>query len=78
MQSPDFIIPEEKEYEKKTVLKNLYECLYNLNRAASEIEPAGLITGLPLGDAAKLELLHFLFYHTQRHLIQMKRITDAL
>jgi len=37
-----------------------------------------LITGLPLGPITKLEIIHFIFYHFQRHLIQMKRITEAL
>lgn len=78
MQSPDFIVPEDKKYEKQIVLDDLYNCLYALNRSIDNIDGNGLITGLPLGDVTQLELLHFVFYHAQRHLIQMKRITDAL
>ncbi len=78
MQSPDFIVPEEKLYDKQIVLSDLHNCLYSLNHALDKIEATGLITGLPFGDVTKLELLHFILYHTQRHLIQMKRITDAL
>jgi uncharacterized protein YndB with AHSA1/START domain len=78
MQSPDFIVPEEKVYDKPKILEDLNTCLFLLNHSEDKIDGTGLITDLPLGDVTKLELLHFLLYHAQRHLIQMKRITDAL
>jgi len=37
-----------------------------------------VITGLPLGDVTKLEITHFMLYHLQRHLMQMRRITGVL
>ena len=37
-----------------------------------------MVDNLPLGAITKLEILHFVLYHTQRHLHQMKKICDAL
>ena len=78
MKSPDFIIPEEGPYEKQAVINELkasFELLKENTNKANLIE---LLQGLPLGEITKLELLHFVLYHTQRHLHQMKKITGEL
>jgi len=77
MHSPEFIVPEETHYNKESLIKEFETALAPLvkMKAVNEKE---LIEGLPLGAITKLEILHFIFYHFQRHLIQMKRITEAL
>jgi uncharacterized protein YndB with AHSA1/START domain len=77
MQSPQFIVPEKKEYDKQSLIKEFEAALSPLARLKN-VNDNELITGLPLGPTTKLELLHFILYHLQRHLIQMKRITEAL
>jgi uncharacterized protein YndB with AHSA1/START domain len=77
MQSPQFIVPEKKAYDKQSLIKEFEAALAPLTRLKS-VNANELITDLPLGPTTKLELLHFILYHLQRHLIQMKRITEAL
>jgi uncharacterized protein YndB with AHSA1/START domain len=78
MQSPDGIVPEQKNYSKDAVIKELQDRLKQLKEAASTADMSGLVEGLPFGPITKLEILHFVLYHMQRHLHQMKKIADAL
>jgi uncharacterized protein YndB with AHSA1/START domain len=77
MQSPEFIVPEKMRYKKQSLIKEFEAALSPLTRIKN-VNGNELITGLPLGPTTKLELLHFILYHIQRHSIQMKRITEAL
>jgi hypothetical protein len=79
MKSPEFIVPEAGPYEKEAAMEELGKAFAKLKEAAEAADDlSGLATGLPLGPITKLELLHFVLYHTQRHTHQMKRICDAL
>jgi uncharacterized protein YndB with AHSA1/START domain len=77
MQSPEFIVPEKMHYNKESLTSEFEAALAPLTKL-KDINSNELITGLPLGPITKLEIIHFIFYHMQRHLIQMKRITEAL
>jgi uncharacterized protein YndB with AHSA1/START domain len=77
MQSPEFIVPEKIHYNKELLISDFEEALEPLIKL-KDVNLNELITGLPLGPITKLEIIHFIFYHLQRHLIQMKRITEAL
>ena len=77
MQSPEFIVPENKHYNKEALIKEFEGALAPLTKLKG-VNGAEIITGLPMGEVTKLEILHFILYHLQRHLIQMKRITEAL
>jgi len=78
MQSPDFIIPDPGPYQKQQTIEALKQAFEVLKENAGKANLNELLTGLPMGDATKLELLHFVLYHTQRHLHQLQKITDAL
>ena len=78
MQSPDFIIPGAGPYQKQQTIEALKQAFEVLKENAGKANLNELLTGLPMGDATKLELLHFVLYHTQRHLHQLRKITDAL
>jgi DinB superfamily len=78
MKSPDFIVPEDGPYEKQAVTAALNESFLLLKASSVNANLSDLVTGLPLGDITKLEILHFVLYHTQRHLHQMKKICNAL
>lgn len=81
MKSPDFILPEEKQYEK-TALEDLLkkekvkvlEAVQNSNLN----EEAPLSDEHPLKGSTKLEILHFLTYHTMRHNHQIRNIKEKL
>ena len=77
MHSPEFIVPENEHYNKDALIKQFEGALAPLTKL-KDVNGTEIITGLPLGEVTKLEILHFILYHFQRHLIQMKRITEAL
>ena len=78
MKSPDFIVPEEGPYEKQAVIEELNKSFECLKESANNANLTDIVKGLPLGDITKLEILHFVLYHTKRHLHQLKKICDAL
>ncbi len=78
MKSPDFIIPDDGPYQKQACIDALKKSFELLKGNTCNANLNDLLQGLPIGEVTKLELLHFLLYHTQRHLNQMKKIADAL
>ncbi len=77
LQSPEFIVPEKAHYNKESLVREFETALAPLTKL-KDVNLAELITGFPLGPITKLEILHFILYHLQRHLIQMNRITEAM
>ena len=75
---PDFIVPEELIYEKQSSIEELNKSFNRFKESAGNANLDDLIEGLPLGPITKLEIIHFVLYHTQRHLHQMKKICEAL
>lgn len=78
MKSPDGIVPGNGSFEKEDVIDKLNIAFEELAKEAGHTNLDGLAEGLPLGPITKLELLHFVVYHSTRHLEQMKRICSAL
>lgn len=78
MKSPDFIIPEEGQYEKKTSINDINKSFEQFKDNTNKANLHDIVEGLPLGEITKLEILHFVLYHTQRHLHQLKKIYDVL
>ena len=81
MESPGFLVPEDKEYDKQQLLSSLKEVkdeilpvinMVNLNEIAPQPSDS------PLSGSTKLEIVHFLLYHTQRHNHQIEKIRTAL
>ena len=65
-------------YEK---MSSIEEITTSFNRFKESTAKANLneqVEGLPFGPVTKWELIHFVLYHTQRHLHQMKKICGAL
>ena len=75
---PDFIVPEELIYEKQSSIEELNKSFNRFKESAGNANLDDLIEGLPLGPITKLEIVHFVLYHTQRHLHQMEKICAAL
>ena len=76
--SPEFIVPEEKHYNKEEIIAALQQSIERLQIIRDEINLSEIIS-LPLfGEVTKLELLHFVLYHTKRHLHQLKNILHVL
>ena len=81
MQAPDFIIPEEKVYDKEELIASLKELSKKTIEAAYKSN-LSQITSLPdvhpLKGMSKLEMIYFLTYHTMRHNNQIKNIRKSL
>jgi len=75
---PGFIVPEELIYEKQASIEELNKSFNRFKESAESANLYELVEGLPLGPITKLEIIHFVLYHTQRHLHQMKKICEAL
>ncbi|MEP6749853.1 MAG: DinB family protein [Bacteroidota bacterium] len=79
MKSPDFIVPEPGEYKKEAMLSSLKKSSEKLEENAAAANPNEMIN-LPaaFGEITKLELFHFVLYHTQRHIHQLKNIIQHI
>ena len=78
LQSPGCIVPEEKTYDKQAsivALKHAFE-QFEANAVIANVNE--IVEGLPMGTVTKLELIHFVIYHTKRHIHQLEKINKAL
>ncbi len=78
LMQPEFIVPEEMIYGKRASIEELNQSFSRFKETAGMANPTELVEGLPLGPVTKGEIIHFVLYHTQRHLHQMKKIAEAL
>ena len=74
LKSPDFILPEKDVYVKETIFTNLERSIKQLKEESEKVNLSEAIHHSAFGDITKLELLHFVVYHTQRHIYQLKNI----
>lgn len=77
-EAPEFIVPENIDYKKENSIEELLQSFQKLEENAEHTDLDDLVEGLPFGPATKLEILHFVLYHTQRHLRQMQNICEVL
>jgi DinB family protein len=77
-QSPDFIVPEKKEYKKDEIINKLDNSIEQLKQLKSVTNLSEIINLPVFGEITKLELLYFVLYHTQRHLRQLKNILSII
>jgi sporulation protein YlmC with PRC-barrel domain len=78
LQSPDFIVPSKDIYDQKLLLKDLQASIQLIRERMYEDNLDELINHPAFGDISKFEILHFVLYHTQRHLRQIKEIVATL
>jgi hypothetical protein len=78
MNSPDFIIPEDQVYNVKDAVAELNESFATLKDSVEKADLNDMVEGLPFGPTTKLELLHFVLFHTERHLHQLRKICEAI
>jgi DinB superfamily len=76
--SPEFIRPKQDTYQKEALIADLKKSNEQLKELRSKINLSEIISLPAFGEITKLELLHFVLYHTQRHVHQLKNIFHAL
>jgi hypothetical protein len=79
--SPDFILPDERDFTVKELTVALQFVKDAVLKAIphsnlSEVPPLG--EDHPLNGSTKLELLHFITYHTMRHNHQIRKISSII
>lgn len=77
MESPRFARPLRKIYDKETLLNSLTGTRSGLREVISTQDLSATCTTIEvpaMGDSTRLELLHFVLYHTQRHNHQLRKI----
>ena len=77
-QSPDFIVPTKDIYEPELLLKALQQSIQLIRERMYEDDLDELINHPAFGNISKFEILHFVLYHTQRHLRQIKLIAETI
>jgi len=74
LQSPEFILPTQDIYQKKMVIDNLEISIAQLKELGHNVNLLEMISHPIFGEITKLELLHFVVYHTRRHIHQLQNI----
>ena len=74
LQSPKFILPTKDIYQKDKVIDDLKLSIEQLRERSESANLTEAINHPIFGDITRLELLHFVLYHTQRHIHQLKNI----
>lgn len=81
MKSPDFIVPEEKDYDKQELIDNLTGIKTGLLKAIETLDATKTCTSFELpgaGFITRAEGITFSIVHTERHINQLKNIQQQL
>ena len=76
--SPEFIRPTQEMYQKEIIIEDLNKSIEQLKDLRNSVNLSEIISLPAFGEITKLELLHFVLYHTQRHIHQLTNILGAL
>lgn len=78
LKSPDFIIPEPGNYKKEKLAEDLDKSVEEIKELGEKVSLSGTIRHVAFGDITKLELMHFVVYHTRRHSHQLMKILEIV
>jgi hypothetical protein len=76
LKSPDFIVPEDREYDRQEMLTVFHDKIKEIIDTARPLDLTAT-TGFELptiGHLTRMELIYFAGIHTQRHTRQLKKI----
>lgn len=77
MQSPEFVVPEDKIYGKQDLIASLSAKIADTKMIIRDLDLSLTCTDFVLPETppmTRLEWVYFLVYHTQRHTEQLKRL----
>ena len=81
MSSPDFIIPSNGFHDKNAILSSLKSTMDKITEAIKTFDlSATCLSFIPpaIGELTRLESIYFVIYHTQRHIHQLKNISQKV
>ena len=76
--SPDFIIPENITYDKGSLIEVFKTGRSQLAKAIKELDLSSTCFQPIFGEPTRYEVISFVIFHTQRHVNQVKRISEKL
>ncbi len=76
--SPEFILPNQDSYQKEELIEDLKKSIGQLIAAGNAVNLSQIISLPAFGEITKYELLHFVVYHTQRHIHQLEKILESI
>lgn len=76
--SSEFLLPTKDTYNKETVVADLKKSIERLKEESDKATLSEAINHPAFGEITKLELLHFVKFHIQRHLHQQKKIVQIV
>lgn len=80
MKSPDFIVPQEKEYNQQELIKTLTAIKDEIAEAIETLDTNKTCTGFELpnsGFITRAEAITFTIVHTQRHIHQLRNMISS-
>lgn len=80
-QAPESVVPSDLEYKRGSLLDALQTTREGLSAAINDLDltQTAIDFEVPvLGHVTRWEALHFVLYHTQRHIHQLKRMIEVL
>lgn len=77
-EAPAFIVPTKDIYNPALLLNEFQASVEEIMKRMYEDELSELINHPAFGNISKFEVLHFVLFHTQRHLKQVKGIIASL
>jgi hypothetical protein len=81
MNAPEFILPEKTQIDKETLLNSLRNITARIVDISEPLDLSETCLGFAIpnfGEFTRLEWLHFILYHTQRHIKQLKNIQQKV
>ena len=78
LQSPKFILPTRDTYSKEIVVADLKNSIEQIKKLSNTINLSEIVNHRVFGEITKFEILHFVVYHTQRHIYQLKNIRQRV
>ena len=78
LRSPEFILPAQNVYDKKELIERLEKSVDRIKQERANADLSEIIDLTVLGTISKLELLHFVIFHSQRHVHQLKNISQTI
>lgn len=81
MKSPEFIDPEMKTYDAQRFINFFSKFKINLDEAANRLDLSQVCLDFEIpgfGPMTRFEWIAFVLFHTQRHVRQLEKISDAV
>jgi hypothetical protein len=78
LQSPKFILPTQETYNKEALVTDLKNAVERIKELSKSVELPEMVNHPVFGEITKFEILHFIVYHTQRHIHQLKNISQTV